>query len=202
MLGAGAPQPAYDRGAPQLAVKTQQPEAASAEEQETSREEIAGDAKHQATSASLAVNAKRRTPSQGEDEDEDEDEDDEDEDGEILLGPDPDVFEFHVGYHGEHCPETATFQVADERLPRCLECGKFIKTARGYAPAAGKKQQQTTEASQLAEAAPAPPAAAPQESQVRGTVAGHGLLYVRHACAEGTENQGPGRWPAAPLRPF
>ena len=125
MLGAGAPQPAYDRNAPQLAVKAQQPEAASAEEQETSRKEIAGG---------------RRTPSQGEDEDEEEDKDeDEDEDGEILLVPDADVFEFHVGYHGEQCPETATFQVADERLARCLECGKFIKTARSDAPAAGKK---------------------------------------------------------------
>ena len=43
MVGAGALQPAYDRNAPQLAVKAQQPEAASAEEQEASREEIAGE---------------------------------------------------------------------------------------------------------------------------------------------------------------
>ena len=39
-------------------------------------------------------------------------------------------------------------------------------------------------------------------AEIVSTVAGHGLLCVRHACGEGTENQRPGRWPAAPLRPF
>ena len=116
--------------------------------------------------------AKHRTLSHSEDEDEEEDKDeDEDENGEILLDPDADVFEFHVGYHGEQCPETATFQVADERLPRCLECGKFIKAAAGKVAC----PQQTSEASQLAEAAPAPPAAAPQQPQGSGHSMGEAL---------------------------